>query len=101
MIKNMRESSLHVAVAGNLTNLDKKRRDKVESVFKDIFASSASKISEAEEENEVELVYEIKTPIIKDENLLQEFYENLEVLLEELREFTPHFTQFKRGDLHA
>ena len=94
----MRESSLYIALAGTISSLDNKAKAEVENVFKDVFNEAAVKLSDIQESGEVELVYEIQTPVIKDDTLVKEFYENLEVLLEELKEHNPHFTQFKRED---
>ncbi len=97
MIKSMRESSLYIALAGPQTVLDKHGLSKVDKVFKEIFGDSSKKASVAQEEEEIEVVYEIQKPIVQDEILMKEFFENLEIILEELQEFTPHFTQLKRG----
>lgn len=100
-MKMMRESSLYVAVAGNVTTLGDREKLDVHKVFVDIFEDTASKVSDVKQDDEVEVVYEIKTPVVTDDVMVREFYESLEVLLEELSEYDPHFTQFKRGDINA
>lgn len=101
VVRTMRDSSLYIAISGSVNMLDKPTKERIELVFSDIFNNSAKKVSEVEVDvdGDSEMIYEIPTPIIKDDILVKEFFEDLEVLLEELKDFKPHFTQFKRGDI--
>lgn len=101
MVKAMRNSDLHIAVAGSETILDSNARKKISSAFSDVFEGSAKKVSDVIEANFVELVYEVKAPVVNDSELIQEFFESLEIVLDELAEFNPHFTQLKHGDKNA
>ncbi len=98
MVNAMRESSLHVALVGSKSELDDKAKNKIEYTFNSLFESSAKKVSETTASTMNEIIYEVKTPIVKDDYMTKEFYENLEVLLYELIDFNPHFTQFRRVD---
>ena len=101
MVKVMRNSDLHIAVAESEAVLDSKARQKIDSAFSDVFEGSAKKVSDVTEAHFVELVYEVKAPVVNDNELVQEFFESLEIVLDELAEFTPHFTQLKLGDKNA
>lgn len=100
MIKKttMRNSSLYIFISGKESELGDKAKEKMEHTFKSLFSELATKVSDERDKVEqvIEIVYEIKTPIIQDESLVKEFFENLEILLDELSEFNPHFTQFRR-----
>lgn len=97
MVKTMRNSSLYIALSGRASELEK-AKPKLEHTFSSLFEDSAKRVSEIKEEINGEFIYEIKTPIMNDENVTKEFFENLEVLLYELIDFNPHFTQFRRVD---
>lgn len=98
MKQAMRDSSLHIAISGSESELDNEMKNKIEHTFKSLFDDSTRKISETKSSTVNEIIYELKTPVVHDEHMTKEFYENLEVLLYELIDFNPHFTQFRRVD---
>lgn len=98
MVKAMRNSSLHIALSGKASDLDDKIKKKIDYTFNSLFEDSSEIVSSVEVTTEGELIYEIKTPVVNDKDITREFFENIEVLLDELTEFNPHFTQFKRVD---
>lgn len=97
----MRDSNLYIAIEAKTEELTISRKEEVHKVFEEIFESSFEVVSDVTESDTVEVVYSIRTPIVKDDVLAKEFYENLEILLEELEEYYPHFTQFNRGGKYA
>lgn len=97
MMNIMRDSSLYIAVEMNAATMTKEVKSEVDNTFKNILGESVTVVSDVKDENIVELVYRIKTPIINDGVLVDEFFENLEILLEEIQEYNPHFTQFRGG----
>ena len=101
MVKTMRDSNLYIAIEAKTEELTISRKEEVHKVFEEIFESSFEVVSDVTESDTVEVVYSIRTPIVKDDVLAKEFYENLEILLEELEEYYPHFTQFNRGGKYA
>lgn len=98
MANAMRNSSLHIALSGTDSELDVKTRKKIKHTFENLFESSAEEVSDTVDSTVGEIIYEIRTPIVQDEYMIKEFFENLEVLFYELIEFNPHFTQFRRVD---
>lgn len=98
MINGAQNSKLHIVITGAANEIDDKVKSKVNHIFNSLFNESAKKVSEVSESRDVELIYEVQTPVFKDEYIMKEFYENLEVLLDELKDFHPHFTQFKGVD---
>lgn len=98
MVNIMRNSSLYVSISAKESELDKNSKNKIKHTFKDLFEESAKLVSEISYSSESELIYEIKTPVIQDDQLTKELYENLEVMFYELAEYNPHFTQFRRVD---
>lgn len=101
MVKLMRDSSMYVAIIGTRSELDDKSLKKIDSVFQEIFANSATIVSDIKEDVDCEIIYEILTPVIKDDILVKDFFGDLEILFEVLQDYNPHFTQFKRGDINA
>lgn len=95
MSKVMRNSSLYVALNGRDRELIASR-EKIEKVFSELFEDSAKLVSESHEEFNGEFIYEIKTPIVNDEEMTKDFFGSLEVMFEELIEYTPYFTKFRR-----
>lgn len=94
----IRDSSLYISIGGDSSFIDNNTRKEIEDTFEGIFEQSFVKVSDVEMSDEIEMIYEVKTPIIRNENLIKEFYNKLETLLEELSDFSPHFTQYERGD---
>lgn len=98
MASTMRNSSLYVALSGKQSELNEKTKDRIKHAFESLFEDSAQKVSQTVDSTTVEIIYELKTPVVHDEHMTKEFYENLEVLLYELMDFNAHFTQFRRVD---
>lgn len=99
-MNNMRDSDIYVAISCKDSEINKNVRYKIEHTFKDLFGNNAKKVSEVKDssDGETEIIYEINTPVVQENHMTKEFYENLEVLLYELIDFNPHFTQFRRVD---
>ena len=93
------ESNMYIAISGNDTDLDEKNIKHVDKVFNEILEGQCNVVSDIQHKDVIEIVYEIKIPMISDNGIIREFYESLEILLDELSEFEPHFTQFEKGDL--
>lgn len=91
-------SNLYIYVGGDSGFIDNNTKKEIEDAFEEIFETSFVKVSDIRMSGKVEMVYEIKAPIIKNEGLNREFYRKLEMLLEKLSDFNPHFTQYERGD---
>lgn len=91
-------SNLYIYVGGDSSFIDNNTKKEIEDAFEEIFETSFVKVSDIRMSGKVEMVYEIKAPIIKNEGLTREFYRKLEMLLEKLSDFNPHFTQYERGD---
>lgn len=98
MNKNIRDSSVYISISSNTATIDESVKDYIDSIFKELFNSSAHKISDISAGSDTEIVYEIMSPIIDNDSIVKEFFENMEILLEELKDYNPHFTQHKRGD---
>lgn len=99
-MNNMRDSDIYIAISIKDSEINKNLRYKIEHTFKDLFRNNAKKISDVKDSSngETEIIYEINTPVVQENHITKEFYENLEVLLYELIDFNPHFTQFRRVD---
>jgi len=97
-MERYQDSNLYIAIAGDKTALNKDARKKIAATFDNVFTSSAKKISDVTEDEVTELVYEIQLPLNKEDVIYRDFYSNLEVLLEELSGYCPHFTRFAKGD---
>lgn len=95
----MRDSSLHIALSAKEGELCKDSQDKIKHTFESLFKDSSDLVSLVTVASDSELIYEIRTPIVHDESMTKEFFENLEVLLYELIDFDPHFTQYRRVDV--
>lgn len=94
----IKNSSFYIAIGGDSNIFDKDTKNKIYNTFERIFENSFNKISDIHIGSESEMIYEIKTPVINDENLTVDFLKKTEKVLEELSEFNPHFTQYERGD---
>lgn len=97
MVKHMRNSSLFVALNGSMSELSKSEKT-FEKIFLELFEDTAELVSKAGESLAGEFIYEIKTPVFNEEELTKDFFGSLEVLFDELIEFDPYFTQFRRVD---
>ena len=86
-------SNLHIAIQGDISIFTHKNEAHIERTFKEIFETS-KKISDVSADDYREIVYSINTPLLKDDKYLDEFYSDLEILLDELKDYNPHFTQF-------
>lgn len=98
MIKTVLQSSLFIAFFGKTSEFSGNQREKLEKTFNCLFEGKAELVSETKDNSEQvqELIYEVKTPIMYDETLMKDFFENLEILFYELIDFNPHFTSFRR-----
>lgn len=91
-----RVSSLYIVITGSLTEIDIYSYERISNTFEDLFGDSTERVSSVKTSENTELIYEIRPPIFVDDETFREFYSDLEVLLDELKEFDPHFTQFRR-----
>lgn len=91
-----KKHSLHVVITSSPSELDDKSESKIDAIFNELFINSYNLVSRVKESSIIELIYEVQTPIFDDENMSEEFYNNLRILLEILQEYNPHFTQFRR-----
>lgn len=95
------KSSLHLAIISNTYEFTKDKEKRVNYVMESLFPEQnkvVSRVSGKSSDSNIELIYEIQRPVFNEETATKEFYENLEILLEELREYNPHFTQYRRVD---
>lgn len=90
-------SNVYVSLRGESSLFDEKTERQIGEIFNGLFEESSSKVSDLKVDDTTEIIYEIKTPIMKEENIMREFFEKLEILLESLSDYNPHFTQFKGG----
>lgn len=99
-MNSMRDSDIYIAISAGDSEINKNVKCKIEHTFKELFGNNARKVSEVKDSSngEIEIIYEINTPVVQENHITKEFYENLEVLLYELIDFNPHFTQFRRVD---
>lgn len=97
MINNVKDSSIYIAIMNQKKEFDECDKSQIQLIFDDIFNNSCSKVLETEESHSFELIYEIKTPIIKNEVIMRDFYVKLEELFFRLEDYKPHFTQLQRG----
>lgn len=89
-------SILHIVITGLTTEIDIKSNKRISDTFESLFGDSANKVSHIKTSENIEIIYEIRPPLFDDDESFREFYSDLEVLFEELKEFAPHFTQFRR-----
>lgn len=102
MIKSMRKSSLYIAITGDSEDLTSSEKSRIKTLFSGLFEKSARKVSDVAESKFAEIVYEVDKPLLRDKESLEEFFSSLEVALEELKEYNPHFTHFKKdSDINA
>lgn len=97
MERRIINSKLYISFRGDSSLFDDITKKEIEKTFKCLFKETSSKLSDLKSDEITEIIYEIKTPIIKEETLMREFFEKLEVLLESLSDYNPHFTQLKGG----
>lgn len=90
-------SNIYISFRGESSLFDDKTKDQINKTFNGLFEETSNKISDLKVNETTEIIYEIKTPIMKEENIMREFFEKLEILLESLNDYNPHFTQFKGG----
>lgn len=84
---------LHIAIQSNVEVLSSLSMLKIEHTFKDIFPDY-KKVSDVSTEEKREIVFAINTPFLNRNEDLKEFFSDLEILLDELKEYEPYFTQF-------
>lgn len=87
--------NLFISVSGANDLLDTNAQETIYDTFDKIFGNSCSKIYDIKVDNHIEIVYEIKAPIITNNELIENFYDEIKQLLKELSDFNPHFTQHK------
>lgn len=93
----MRESSLYISIGGESNIFNEEVKDYIDFIFKENFGKSSKKKTEANSDNIIEIVYEICLPIVSEDYQTKVFFEKLENVFEDLGEYHPHFTQYKRG----
>ena len=98
MINNTFPSDLQVALFGRRSELDENSRKKIEDTFYSLFEDQATLVSDTHDyaEQVDELIYNIRTPIIQDDEMMRDFFSNLEILFEELTENRPYFTNYSK-----
>ena len=90
-------SNVYISLVGESSIFDVRAMKEIDKTFNGLFENTNEKISELKADDVTEIIYEIKSPIMREEGLMIEFYERLEVLLESLKDYNPHFTQIKGG----
>lgn len=97
---NMEENSnLHLVLSSNSEDLCEVEERKVDYLLKDLFGQTFTKMARIDNSAEdVEIIYSIQKPVFTEHSIMKTFYFDLEILLEELREFNPHFTQLRGID---
>ena len=96
-----KESSIYIALSGASLAFNENERERAFKAIKSVFGTNVKKVSEVEESDIIEVVYQLQIPVLHDNSMLDEFFEDLEVILHEFEEYNAHFTQFKRGDINA
>lgn len=86
-------SNLHIAIQGSIEMFTKENEAHIDRTFKEIFETS-KKVSDVSADDYREIIHSISTPLFKNDKFFEELYSDLEILLEELKEYNPHFTQF-------
>lgn len=94
---SLQASNLYIAIQGESSIFNKVSVKHIEKTFLEIFELS-KKVSDVEVDNYREIVYSINTPVLQDNSLSKDFYSDLEILLCELKDYNPHFTQYRRVD---
>ena len=90
-------ANVYISLVGESSIFDVRAIDEIDKTFNGLFENANEKISELKADDVTEIIYEIKSPVMREEGLMIEFYEGLEVLLEALEDYNPHFTQVKGG----
>lgn len=86
-------SNFYISIQGSVDIFDQVSINHITKTFEEIFPKYEI-VSDVSTEDYKEVIYSINTPLLKDGEALKEFYCDLEILLEELKEYNPHFTQF-------
>jgi hypothetical protein len=97
MINKIQSAELYIAIVGRESELGKEQEREIDDVFNSTFANY-DKIY-TNNDHEVEIIYKIPVPIMQNDKINENFFKNLSKILTELREYNPHFTQYKRGDV--
>lgn len=92
-MESMINANLHIAIQGNVNIFTKENEKHINKTFKEIFETS-KKVSDVSADDYREIIYSINTPLFKNDKFFEELYSDLEILLDELKEYSPHFTQF-------
>ena len=93
MKDTIQTSSLFIAFFGKTSEIDNNSREKIENTFRCLFGEQVELVSNTQDKEVQEFIYELKTPVMR--NLIPDFFEKVEILLYELVEFKPHFTKFR------
>ena len=90
-------ANVYISLVGESSIFDVRAIEEIDKTFNGLFENTNEKISELKADDVTEIIYEVKYPVMREEGLMREFYEGLEVLLESLEDYNPHFTQVKGG----
>lgn len=90
-------ANVYISLVGESSIFDVRAIEEIDKTFNGLFENTNEKISELKADDVTEIIYEIKSPVMREEGLMIEFYEGLEVLLEALEDYNPHFIQVKGG----
>ena len=90
-------ANVYISLVGESSIFDVKAIEEIDKTFNGLFENANEKISELKADDVTEIIYEVKSPIMREEGLMIDFYEGLEVLLESLKDYNPHFIQVKGG----
>lgn len=90
-------ANVYISLVGESSIFDVKAIETIDKTFNGLFENTNEKISELKADDVTEIIYEVKYPVMREEGLMREFYEGLEVLLESLEDYNPHFIQAKGG----
>lgn len=97
---NIQDSKIYIAIQGESSIFNEKAVTHIKNAFLEIFENS-EKVSDVDVDEYREMVYSINTPVLQDNSLFKDFYSDLEIILYELKEYNPHFTQYRRVDDNA
>lgn len=100
MLDKVEKSSIHVALVSKRETINDYDKETIDYIFSEAFGEDhQNKVSEAVADHHVEIIYEVKTPIMKNDDIFDEFYKDLRFVFSELQEYSPHFTQLKGEEI--
>lgn len=100
MLDKIEKSCIHIAVVSKGEVISDSDKEFINSVLFDTFGVYQEMISEATSDQHVEIIYEVKTPVMKNDDILDKFYKDLRFVFSELSDYNPHFTQFKKEEIY-